>query len=788
MSKNLYGIVAKIRDVRAKKRPEIEKHIEKIDKLLASISDTRKRASDVAKNNDDLTVALQSVSFDRAKDSLIKARNACEAALTRLSRESINIGVAAKAGQGKSQMLQMLTGLGNEQIPTGGGGACTAVRSIVHNSATKRAVVHYLTPEGLLEKKVYPSYKPAGSTQFALGLAGKPSTLEAFLSASLSEVEPADGLPTQGVNNWNDNVIPLQRDLNGTPELKQLLDRREEEVPMDDVRTFLVKDNNEKKHNVVDYVELWTPFEVGLPEGLTVYDLPGLEDPTPGIREDMLASVKSDADVVFFLLKPATNGERTLWKDEDNNATDMLQSVYRVEDVKPEDWIQLILNEDNREGHKNGGSINILLGKNPDGTASVPGTCKIPRGFVPVVCDCGSKDAVRKMVDDNIDRLVGQVARIDDLRIGQAEAEFSEALEAARALCDALRNASGDLIAHESGFDFRTHWEEFLAKLRLPFRSADRVSRFNGICKEVLSDYFKAARAKFKSIYAENEDLPRFPAELPVFSKTRIENLMGGQDVENAVNSAVRNQREAVLSFVRSELTECCDKLVERYFKEVISIGFDGNDALKLFCDRTGESCPREWFSRFLAALRQSGDNFPTVKSAVEELNKFNLTFEGTILPAIYSTGDIRDFDPDRSVCEDEGAEGVVRQLDMVKRHIIREIPVKDAQARAKYLFNWLKMKSEGIISAMTSGMDESAMTSIAKYAAAAMNANYDAFAYRFIWGDDCENEWYRLADRNKSVFWKDEFDKASAKSKLAKDWNAALSDFAAALRQENSL
>ena len=62
------------------------------------------------------------------------------------------------------------------------------------------------------------------------------------------------------------------------------------------------------------------------------------------------------------------------------------------------------------------------------------------------------------------------------------------------------------------------------------------------------------------------------------------------------------------------------------------------------------------------------------------------------------------------------------------------------------------------------------------------MRANYDAFVFRFIWGDTTENEWRRFADHNKAVFWKDEFDKAAANSQLAKDWNAALANLATSL------
>ena len=59
---------------------------------------------------------------------------------------------------------------------------------------------------------------------------------------------------------------------------------------------------------------------------------------------------------------------------------------------------------------------------------------------------------------------------------------------------------------------------------------------------------------------------------------------------------------------------------------------------------------------------------------------------------------------------------------------------------------------------------------------------NYDAFVFRFIWGDQCEDEWSRFADRNKAVFWKDEFDAAAANSRLAKDWASALDALRAAL------
>ncbi len=779
MSKNLDGIVAKIRDVRAQKRPEIEKDLQKIDALLTALRDTRGRASAVAARYPDLATALQGISFNDAENRLLEARAACEAALTRLRRDSINIGVAAKAGQGKSQMLQMLTGLGSDQIPTGSGGACTAVRSIVHNSTTKKAVVHFLTPQGLLEKKVLPSYKPAGSTPFALGLAGKPSSLDAFLSASLSTVEPADKLPTQGVNNWNDNVIPLQHDLNAFPELKFLLGKAPEEVPMDAVRAYLVKDNNEKKHNVVDYVELWTPFEVGLPEGLTVYDLPGLEDPTPGIREDMLESVKSDADVVFFLLKPPTNGERTLWKDEDNNATDMLQSVYPVEEVKPKDWIQLILNEDNREGHKNRGSINLLLGKNADGTPSEIGTSKIPRGFSPVVCDCGSKDAVREMVDANIDTLVNQAGRIDDLRIRQADEVFRVALDDARALYYKLSRQTGDMLASQP--DLRNKLKEwrrkFMGNLRDPFGGV-KTKTFKAKAEEVLAAVFKTAEQTIEDLYSTCGEKAEFPSEFPAFTKTRIleefKQARGPGDVENL---AVRNQREAIMTLLRGKLSKCCDDLIAGYFDCVVATAIDPNPPLCQIAPPTadGTESSRQRLERLLSELRKSENGpYAILDPAFLDLLDFNLSFDNSILPALVDIQDLEDLDPTI-----QGNE-LNEKLKPFTARLGEDPSSKEKKAEAT--FNWLKLKTESILSQVTSGSDRSPLTSIAKHVSNTMKANFKTFEFRIIWGDGCEDDWNRFIDENKQRLWPKEFEAAVANSQVAKDWQSALAGLAAAL------
>ena len=764
MSKNLEGIVAEIRRVRSQKRPEIEKKKQRLDALLAAVQTTRGKAGSVAAHYPDLAAAMQGISFNEAENKLLEALKGCDAALLRLCRDSINIGVAGLSGQGKSQILRMLTGLGDSQIPTGGGSACTAVQSIVHNDREheQKAVIHFLSQAELLEKKVYPSFAEKGSSRFALGIGPRPGTLEQFLAMDLDALVPEseqDAARNQADENW-DKVKDLQRALKDNAELVHMLGSAPKEIPFGEVREWLVKDKGETKHNVVEYVEMWTSFDAGLPDGLTVLDLPGLGDPTPGIEEDMRNNLKYKTDIVFFLRKAERDGSRELWKTIDHDAFDMIKEIYPnpADGIKPSDWVQLVLNQDTRKEHWNEANTELLKKT-------------VRRGFAPVLCDCGYQDKVRDMVDANIDALVNQAGRIDDLRIREAETAFRAALDEVGSLYNALRNASGDIVAQESGFPFEKRLLSFMANLRGPFKS-DSSEEFQNVVAEVFRRHFREVKAEFERIYKESEGKDEFPSELPVFSKKRIgEEFDAGYGPVGVIEKAVRNQREAVLGLLRQKLEDSCTELENEYFRYVRRIGFDSNPSLTRIID--AKSADRECWEQFRSALQQAG-TFASLDKALGGLLGFRLTFDGAILPAIYATEELVDFDPEHVVPDDERS-----NLRDVKQVIDKQ---HDTEERTKTLFNWLKQQSEMILSSITAEAPHKAFGQLVPLIATTMRANYDSFVFRFIWGDTVDDEWRRFVDRNKAIFWKDEFEKAAENSRLAQDWNAALAELAKAI------
>ena len=757
MSANLDALVNEIRAKRSEKLPQAKARLEKLKAAKEAVLTTRTRAAAVAANNPDLQAKLGGISYDKVLTSINAAIEANERSVSRLSRESINIGVAGKSGQGKSQILQKLTGLTDEQIPTGGGAACTAARSIVHNGPSRSAKVHYLTRDGLLAKKVYPSYEPRQKDKpFALGLSSRrPVSLEDFLTMELPNVEAGDGTPTQAEDNWL-KVLDLQRILRAHPELVGKLGAEAESVDIARVRDYIVKDNGETLHNVVEFVEITTPFEIGLPNGLTVYDLPGLADPTPGIREDMFASLKNDADIVLFLRKAATDGDRDLWWDVDKAAIDLMKGVYSVEEVKPADWIQLVLNLDLREGHVNSRNTEELRKT-------------VTKGFVPVVCDCGKSDAVHAMINENIERLVGNVARIDDLRIRQADADYSVAMDEVRSLHSKLSEINVSIVSDEKWFD--VHFEEFMTPLcTFPaVQDEDAKSsyeKFKMPIEDMLVDSFRGASERVDEIYNECEEksLQRFPLEFPAFSRHELTNKLTTETM--SPDYAVRNQREALLKLLRKELSECCGKLQDHYFATVVCLLFSNTRISQLVGGVGSAMAPREAILKLRDALKTNGSPLPTLDAALEDLLRFDISFETALLPPLYSIDTlVNDFNPDAPSDE--------------YRSFVNSLMLTEKSRRGALFYNWLKDRTLAILSQTVMPEGQSLISKILEYVANAMFANFNAFVSRFVFGDDCRYEWRSFVRGHLGVLWPDEYKSLLASSALATAWNDAIAGLA---------
>jgi hypothetical protein len=107
---------------------------------------------------------------------------------SRFSRKTLNIGVVGRARQGKSRLLQSLTGLSTVEIPDGDDQHCTGVRSNVHhNSEIEEAYaeVWFHTERSFLDEVIAPYYEQ-------LRLGSRPRSIQEFADYELPELPKLD--------------------------------------------------------------------------------------------------------------------------------------------------------------------------------------------------------------------------------------------------------------------------------------------------------------------------------------------------------------------------------------------------------------------------------------------------------------------------------------------------------------------------------------------------------------------------------------------------------------------
>ena len=760
MSENITTVVNQIILKRREKSPLVETQADKLKAMEEAVRKAMAAKSLVAD-----TVAFEAIPFATALDSIDKATGAVDRAQKRLERKSINIGIAGKARQGKSKMLQMLTGLTDDQIPAGDGSFCTAARSEITNIDKPRACVHFLTETEFMTKRVLPAFKKGAAKDGELGLEPEPLSLTDFLGSPLPKLANS----TPSAEKFYAELGKLHDAFNANPSLRSFLGQPPKELEeMSSLRKYVTKDKGDTDFYVVDYVEIEAPFAVDLPIGMKVFDLPGLGEMTANIRETMLNSVTNDADIVMLLRKPTVDSEG--WKTEDYDVCDDLHDVYQDVNLELKDWILLVLNRDSRPGHDNSKGIDLL--KNP---------ADVPKGLTPVVCDCGKEESVRQMVVEHMHELIRHISCIDDIHIGRAEKAYKEAVSAVRKVADSFAAVIGPAIAASGGFDYDGLLEKFWGDLRAPFKVAveEQLEGMQEKFKDELKSAFGTAYARMKKIYEECETSPdkAFPAEFPVFSKNKLFTILrGSRGTKENIDRAARNQFGAVVELLRTELASCCERLRTTYLDNVVQRVTANNDALKSLLRSVSEeevSTPEALFRTLRNRLEEGGRPVGTITSAMDNLLHFDVSYETQLLPYLFDEQEFIDkFDPYSPNSE----------LGELEKHLNKDYPGK-FENQADVLFNALKNYSLNWIAPLANSRSEGPCQEVSKGIMRVVKANYRNFIAMFVWGEETELEWKWYVQANQSTLWPEAYEQAAAKSQRGKQ----LSDIVAQLRKAAS-
>jgi hypothetical protein len=331
----LVADIVKTREPLVKKIEEQRINLLKLGQILRALADLR---TQVTQSSDiHLAEQIKGVDLTRLQSGIQTELETLSHLQSRFMRKTLNVGVIGRARQGKSRLLQSLSGLDEQEIPTGDLGACTGVRStIMHNAEESYGQVYYYTEREFLDDVLGLYYEelqlgpvPDDINQFAMRpLSLLPDRLKGYKT---------DEAKYDRLKKYREHIVAY----------RSLINHPTERVGLENVREYVaqltVDGKDLYKHYAVKEVRIFCSFpHANDVEQVAFIDMPGMGDTGMGDEERLIKALGEDLDIALVVRRPVAGGDLPQ-ADTDVAFYDTAQKPLK--DLLPfHQWAFLILN------------------------------------------------------------------------------------------------------------------------------------------------------------------------------------------------------------------------------------------------------------------------------------------------------------------------------------------------------------------------------------------------------------------------------------------------------------
>lgn len=406
MSNNIQSMRSdKIEAIIKERRPlvtRIEAVQENLRRLSFNLDELENKRNVVIKiAPDEVHQNLQEIDFSGVRKKIGAELEALEKLKRRFARDTLNIGVVGRARQGKSRLLQSISGLAATEIPDGDRQHCTGVRStILHkqNLSAPYADVWFYSESSFLNEVIMPYFRELRLSPF-------PYSMEDFVA------EPLPQLPENlsGYAEPRAKYEHLRRYHEYFDKYKELLyaesPRKISHQAIQEYVAQVSHDGEQKFYNylAVREVKIVCNFPHTDVGQVALIDMPGLGDTGIGDQERMVKVLGDDVDMVIFVRMPKASGD--YWADVDVQLYDLARSA--LIELPVSQWAFMVLNQTKPNSNN---------GDNEKNCKDLRET--IQEKHIDVVqcltVDCSDKEHVRGNLLDNIlTYLAENIAKLD---------------------------------------------------------------------------------------------------------------------------------------------------------------------------------------------------------------------------------------------------------------------------------------------------------------------------------------------------------------------------------------
>jgi energy-coupling factor transporter ATP-binding protein EcfA2 len=328
--------ISKIIETRQPRGKKVADLIDKLQSLISQIDTMDSTRNRFLVSLDEVSVIekLRDLNFEQYKQKIREVNKVLTKLQKRFSRQNLSIALVGRAGQGKSLLIQTLTGLTDTEVPSGTMNNCTGVRVIIAHSNDEKASgeVYFHNEESFLKENIYPYYD-------FLNLGTKPATFNDFVHSPLPDLK-IDTSEAKALYEHLEKCYDHHQDYSHL-----LKEKSPKSISKQEIRKYVAQtDNNDQRtffnYLAVEEVKIFCKFPHKDVGQIALIDLPGLGDTVLGDRERLRKSLGEDVDFALFINMP--QGTRIL-QEEEYKLFDIANAALPELPIKK--WSMMVLNE-----------------------------------------------------------------------------------------------------------------------------------------------------------------------------------------------------------------------------------------------------------------------------------------------------------------------------------------------------------------------------------------------------------------------------------------------------------
>lgn len=316
-----------------------KENLPKIDKVLINIQKCKdavyklEEFQNTYSKDDDFGVALKKIDTEKFNKACRSYTDRLMSLKSRLDRNELHISFVGRARQGKSLVMQKISGLGGDVIPAAKGSDCTGAKSIITNSSNAKVEAEIQFFSQLEIVNIVNTYL---RSIFA-DTVGFVNSIDDIKNLSKSTLEPK--IPTAS-SSAQEQFKHLVKYIEHISEVEKQLGSKII-ISSNEIESYVAQynhsDNSQKyyKYLGVKEANIKCKFPCSDAGKIVLVDTIGIGATSLGVVESMNETIKNDSDAIVLMFRPDELGPKI--------STDETEAIDNISKLVSEEYARLML-------------------------------------------------------------------------------------------------------------------------------------------------------------------------------------------------------------------------------------------------------------------------------------------------------------------------------------------------------------------------------------------------------------------------------------------------------------